>query len=37
MSLLCRAKTALVVKNLMALVDGASIGDLTSLEELVCL
>ena len=30
-----RAKTALIVKNLIALTQGASIGDLTSLEELV--
>jgi len=31
----CRAKTALIVKNLIQLTQGASIGDLTSLEELV--
>ena len=30
-----RAKTALIVNNLIALTQGASIGDLTSLEELV--
>ena len=30
-----RSKTALIVKNLIALIQGASIGDLTSLEELV--
>ena len=30
-----RSKTALIVKNLIALTQGASIGDLTSLEELV--
>lgn len=30
-----RAKTALIVKNLIALTQGASIGDLTSLEELM--
>ncbi|KAJ7379614.1 meiotic chromosome condensation [Desmophyllum pertusum] len=30
-----RAKTALIVKNLIALTRGASIGDLTSLEELM--
>jgi hypothetical protein len=31
----CRAKTAVIVKNMIALTHGASIGDLTSLEELV--
>lgn len=30
-----RSKTALIVKNLIALTQGASMGDLTSLEELV--
>ena len=30
-----RTKTALIVKNLITLTQGASMGDLTSLEELV--
>jgi len=33
----CRAKTGIIVKNLIALTYDATIGDLTSLEELVSL